>query len=261
MNENGDCANEQVAMARADFRFHAELNFFLSPRQRQVSFSHSFKERASIKDMIEALGVPHPEVDVILVNSEAVDFSYIVKDGDRIDVYPISATTSITPLVSVRPQPLTVPRFVLDVHLGKLASSLRMLGFDTLYRNDYDDEELANISASQSRILLTRDKGLLMRSVVTYGYYVRKTNPDQQIIEVLQRFNLFKKVLPFQRCIRCNGLLRSVSKDSILEHIPQKTTLEIDEFHRCAECQQIYWRGSHYERMQQFVQGVLDKDI
>ena len=132
-----------------------------------------------------------------------------------------------------------------------------MLGFDTLYRNDYDDEELAQISASEQRILLTRDKGLLMRSLVTFGYYVRATNPEQQVIEVLQRFNLFTKVIPFQRCIRCNGLLAPVAKESIIEQIPQKTRDTINEFHRCLECSQIYWRGSHYEKMQKFIEDIL----
>ncbi|HEY9829721.1 MAG TPA: Mut7-C RNAse domain-containing protein [Stenomitos sp.] len=245
-------------MAEVVFRFYAELNDFLPPSQRQVSFTHIFKERCSIKDMIEALGVPHTEVECIAVNAEAVDFSYIVQDGDRIDVYPISTTTNIMPLVSLRPPLPSIFHFVLDVHLGKLASSLRLLGFDTLYRNDYDDEELAKISASQQRVLLTRDKGLLMRSLVTYGYYVRATNPEQQIIEVLRRFDLFGKILPFQRCIRCNGLLEPVSKESILDQLPHQTRLEIDEFHRCGECSQVYWRGSHYERMQQFIEGVLD---
>jgi hypothetical protein len=254
-------------MAKVVFRFNAELNDFLPPSQRQVSFTHVFKERCSIKDMIEALGVPHTEVDCILVNAEAVNFSYIVQDGDlrfaaalryRIDVHPISTATNITPVVSLRPPLPSIVRFVLDVHLGKLASSLRLLGFDTLYRNDYDDEELAEISASQQRVLFTRDKGLLMRSRVTYGYYVRATNPEQQIIEVVRRFDLFGKILPFQRCIRCNGLLEPVSKESILDQLPHQTRLEIDEFHRCGACSQIYWRGSHYERMQQFIEGVLD---
>jgi uncharacterized protein with PIN domain/sulfur carrier protein ThiS len=245
-------------MAKAVFRFSAELNDFLPRTQRQVSFSHFFKERASVKDMIESLGVPHTEVDCILVNGKTVTFSYIVTDGDRIEVYPISTSTEVNPLVSVRPQPPSILRFVLDVHLGKLASSLRLLGFDTLYRNDYADEELAEISAFQQRMLLTRDKGLLMRSLVTYGYYVRATKPEIQIIEVLRRFDLFGKVLPFQRCIRCNGLLKPVAKESILDQLPQKTRLEIDEFHRCCECSQIYWRGSHYERMQQFIEGVLN---
>lgn len=245
-------------MAKAVFRFSAELNDFLPPSQRQVSFTHVFKERASLKDMIESLGVPHTEVDCILVNGQAVDFSYIVQDSDRIDVHPISTATEVAPLVAVRPELPSIPRFVLDVHLGKLASSLRLLGFDTLYRNDYADEELAEISASQQRIILTRDKGLLMRSIVIYGYYVRATNPERQIIEVLRRFNLFGKVVPFQRCIRCNGLLEAVAKESILDQLPEKTRLEIDEFHRCCGCGQVYWKGSHYERMQQFIDGVLE---
>ena len=247
-----------LPMAKVVFRFHAELNDFLPPSQRQVSFTHVFKERCSIKDMIEALGVPHTEVGCIVVNAVAVDFSYIVQDSDSIDVHPISTATNITPVVSLRPPLPNILRFVLDVHLGKLASSLRLLGFDTLYRNDYDDEELAENSASQQRVLFTRDKGLLMRSRVTYGYYVRATNPEQQIIEVLRRFDLFGKILPFQRCIRCNGLLEPVSKESILDQLPHQTRLEIDEFHRCGACSQIYWRGSHYERMQQFINGVLE---
>ncbi len=244
-------------MAIAIFCFHAELNFFLPPSKKQVEFTHYFEERASIKDMIESLGIPHPEVDSILVNGESVDFSYIVRDGDRIDVYPISAASEVTPTVSVRPPHLSCYRFILDIHLGKLANSLRMLGFDTLYRNDYADEELAQISASQERILLTRDKGLLMRSLVTYGYYVRETNPERQVVEVLRRFDLFKLVQPFKRCIRCNGLLETVAKESILDQLPQKTRLAINEFHRCAECSQIYWKGAHYERMEQFIEKIL----
>ncbi len=248
----------QEARARADFRFHAELNHFLPPSQRQVSFTHFFKGRASIKDMIESLGVPHPEVDAIVVNGESVDFSYIVQDGDRIHVHPISTSTEVTSTVRIRPPYLACCRFVLDIHLGKLANSLRLLGFDTLYRNDYADEELAQISASEERILLTRDKGLLMRSLVTYGYYVRETNPERQVVEVLRRFDLFGKVLPFQRCIRCNGLLQPVAKEAIIDQLPEKTKLEINEFHRCSCCGQIYWKGAHFERIQQFIEGVLN---
>ena len=247
-------------MARADFCFHAELNHFLSPNKRQVSFPYYFKERASIKDTIESLGVPHPEIEAILVNTKAVDFSYIVQDGDSIQVYPVSASKEILSPISLRPQLPTILRFVLDVHLGKLAASVRMLGFDTLYRNDYDDQELAQISASEQRILLTRDKGLLMRSLVTFGYYVRATNPEQQIVEVMRRYDLFNKVLPFQRCIRCNGLLEPVEKEAIIDQLPQKTRIAIDEFHRCRECNQIYWRGSHYEKMQKFIEEVLSSN-
>jgi hypothetical protein len=150
-------------------------------------------------------------------------------------------------------------RFVLDIHLGKLATSLRLLGFDTLYRNDYEDEELAQISSSQARILLTRDKGLLMRSLVTHGYYVRSTQPQQQIVEVLRRFDLFKLVSPFQRCLRCNGLLESVAKESIIDQIPETVQLQTHEFHRCQDCAQIYWKGSHYERLQQFINVIMER--
>lgn len=245
-------------MAQADLRFYAELNDFLPPSKRLASFAHNFEVRPSIKDMIESQGVPHTEVDLILVNGEAVDFSYIVQDGDRISVYPVSASAEITQSSRVRPKPLLVPRFVLDVHLGKLATSLRMLGFDTLYRNDYADEELAQISSTEDRILLTRDRGVLMRSIVTHGYYVRQTNPQQQVVEVLQRFDLFGSVAPFQRCLRCNGLLEPVSKESIIHLLPPVIQQAVDEFHRCIECDQIYWKGSHYERMQKFIAGVLN---
>ncbi len=253
-------------MAVASFCFHAELNDFLPLHKRQVIRPHFFAERASIKDMIEALGVPHTEVYCIEVNESFVDFSYIVQDKDIINVYPISATAVNTPTISVQPQPLSVICFVLDIHLGKLATSLRLLGFDTLYRNDYDDQELAEISSSQSRILLTRDKGLLMRSLVTHGYYVRSTNPQQQIVEVLQRFDLFKIVSPFQRCLRCNGLLKSVAKESVINQLPESVRSrsvsagesQNHEFHRCEDCDRIYWKGTHYERLQQFIEQVLD---
>jgi uncharacterized protein len=245
-------------MLIASFQFYAELNDFLPRNKRRVVITHHFGERASIKDMIESLGVPHPEVDCIEVNNHYVDFSYIVQDGDTINVYPISATH--TPTISVRPQPLSIICFVLDIHLGKLATSLRLLGFDTLYRNDYDDEELAEVSHTQERMLLTRDKGLLMRSLVTHGYYVRSTNPQQQIVEVLRRFDLFKLVSPFQRCLRCNGLLKSIAKETIIDELPETVQLQNQEFHRCQNCAQIYWKGTHYERLQQFIDGVLDSE-
>ena len=242
-------------MAKAEFRFYSELNFFLHPKKREVSFNYFFAERASIKDTIESVGVPHPEVALIEVNGNFVDFSYIVQDGDKINVYP-SNLWEVNPSISVQSQP-NIARFVLDIHLGKLANALRLLGFDTLYRNDYDDEELAAISANEERILLTRDKGLLMRSIVTYGYYVRSTNPDRQIVEVLQRYNLFESVTPFRRCLRCNGLLESVAKEAIIDQLPESVKLHVNEFHRCCECEQIYWRGSHYERMQEFINKLL----
>jgi uncharacterized protein with PIN domain len=220
---------------------------------------HVFQGRVSIKDMIESLGAPHTEVDLILVNGESVDFAYLVQDGDRVSVYPLFTSLDVAPLTRVRPKPLGKPRFVLDTHLGRLASYLRMLGFDTLYRNDYADEELARLSSEQGRILLTRDRGLLKRALVQRGYCVRETQPRQRLLEVLRRFDLFEAIAPFRRCIRCNGSLRPVSKQAIAHRLPPQTRQYYDEFHVCEGCEQVYWKGSHYQRMQEFISWVMEQ--
>lgn len=249
-----------MAINRASFRFYAELNSFLPRHKRQVTFAHPFKDRASIKDLIEAQGVPHTEVDLILVRGEPVNFSYLVRDGDRISVYPIFRSIDIAPPVRLQPQPPGEPGFVLDTHLGRLAAYLRMLGFDTLYRNDYADDELARISHDEQRVLLTRDRGLLKRSAITYGYYVRETDPPQQVVEVLRRFGLFGAIAPFRRCIHCNGITRPVPKQAIDARLPPRTRDYYDEFHVCQACDRIYWKGTHYQRMQRFIAGVLQHD-
>lgn len=244
-------------MPEVNFYFYAELNDFLPRKHWQVRFTHSFKERPSIKDTIEALGVPHPEVEAIAVNGKWVDFSYIIQDKDQISVYPVSQVANIQNTVSLRLPLPPIKRFVLDIHLGKLATSLRMLGFDTLYRNDYQDKLLADISSREGRILLTRDRGLLMRSIVTYGYYVRQTNPQKQLIEVFKRFALKEGVLPLQRCLRCNSLLVPVAKESIIDQLPQQVREQVDKFHHCQQCDRVYWQGTHYDRMQQFIKAVM----
>ena len=243
-------------MNQAYFRFYAELNDFLPINKRKTTFAHCLNNSASIKDTLEALGVPHTEVDLILANGESIDFSYLVRDGDRFSIYPVFESIDITPLLRVRPLPLRVIRFVLDVHLGKLARDLRLLGFDTLYRNDYSDEELAQLSSSERRILLTRERNLLKRSIVTHGYCVRSTNSWQQLLEVLRRFDLFRQINPFQRCLRCNGSLAPVNKEIISERLLAKTRQYYNEFRLCLSCGQIYWKGSHYQRMQQFIKQV-----
>ena len=245
-------------MQQAYFRFYAELNDFLPVNKRQRTFSHPFTLSGSVKDMIEALGVPHTEVDLILANGHSVDFSYLVQADDRISVYPVFESIDITPALRVRPEPLRESRFVLDVHLGQLAVYLRMLGFDTLYRNDYPDEELALVSSQEGRILLTRDRGLLKRSIVTHGYCLRTTNPRQQLVEVLRRFDLFGAVHPFQRCLHCNSLLQSVAKAQISHRLPPQTRRDHDFFRLCPKCDRIYWRGSHYKRMLRFVEAVIE---
>jgi hypothetical protein len=245
-------------MAQLDVRFFAELNDFLPPERQHQRFMTLAVPRSSIKDAIEALGVPHPEVALILVNGAPVDFSYLVQPDDQIDVYPRAAALAVNPDALLLPAP--EPRFILDVHLGRLAEYLRLLGFDTLYRNDYDDPELAQVAGREERILLTRDLGLLKRSLVLYGAYVRATDPQQQVIEVLGRFDFFDKIAPFRRCSRCNGLLQSVTKEEILAQLQPATQRQHDEFQRCQGCGQIYWKGSHFGRMQQFIARIQQHD-
>lgn len=245
-------------MLHAFFRFYDSLNDFLSPERQQREFRHLIKDRSSVKDAIEALGVPHPEISLILVNSESVSFNYLVQDDDRISVYPQFTHFDISNLSQVEPPPLLQIQFVLDVHLGKLATYLRLLGFDTLYRNDYNDDELAHISSQEQRILLTQDRGLLKRSVVLYGYAVRSNDPEAQIMEVLQRFNLHNTIAPLQRCPRCNGMLKAVEKYKIEEQLPHYTRMYYDEFAQCQTCKQVYWKGAHHSRIQALIDRVKE---
>jgi uncharacterized protein with PIN domain len=241
----------------ATFRFYEELNDFLPPPRRRVRFEHLFRGRVSIKDMIEALGVPHTEVELILVNGRSVSFRHIVRNGDDISVYPMFEAFDITPLVRLRHKPLRVTRFVLDTHLGRLARYLRTLGFDTLYRNDYDDAELARISHDQRRILLTRDRGLLKRSIVTHGCYLRATDPRRQLQEILARLDLYRAVRPFRRCVSCNGLLKAVRRREIRGKVQPKILEAFERFRMCRGCGQVYWKGSHFEKMERLVEEVL----
>lgn len=246
-------------MAQAWFRFYAELNDFLPHYRRQVAFSYAFNGRASVKDVIEALGVPHTEVDLILVEGVSVDFTPLVEDNAHISVFPVFESLDVSPLIRLRPQPLRVLRFVLDTHLGRLATDLRLLGFDGLYDNGYSDEELARLSAVDGRVLLTRDRGLLKRGAVTRGYYVRAALPRDQIVEVLRRFDLAAPVAPFSRCLRCNGLLEPVDKATILDCLPAGTRAHFVEFNRCSACERVYWAGAHYEALQRRVADILSR--
>ena len=238
-------------MATVFLRFWAECNDFLPPRRRHEVFSYTVADRQSIKDVVEAVGVPHPEIALILVGGKPVDFGYLVQDGDCVDVYPAYSSFEVPGYGVVGPSP--EPRFLLDVHLGRLAEYLRLLGFDTLYRNDYDDPELAAIAGAEERILLTRDIGLLKRRNVVYGAYVRATNPQQQIVEIVRRFSLWDALQPFQRCSRCNGRLFPVAKDDIEDQLLPQTKQEHDDYRQCETCGQIYWEGSHLVRLREFI--------
>ena len=206
-----------------------------------------------MKDVVESLNVPHTEVAFLFVNTRPVDFTYLTHDGDEIDAFPLTRRSDLpfSTFVELRPPP--PPRFVLDTHLGRLAGYLRMLGFDTLYSNTYHDDELASISANADRILLTRDIGLLKRAIVIHGYFVRSTDPEKQIVEVLQRFSFFDCIELFKRCMRCNGLLHAVPKQQIADQLQPRTRAYYHEFQQCEQCGHIYWKGPHYQAMQQLI--------
>ena len=246
-------------MKEVGVRFYGQLNDFLSPSTEMRTLTWKFEVAGSVKDMIESIGVPHTEVDLIVVNGEAVDFDHRLRDGERIAVYPAFRSLDISRLSWILRQPRRGSRFVADTHLGRLAAYLRMLGFDTLYRNDYEDEELATISAREDRVLLTRDAGLLMRAIVTWGYYVRATDPARQVVEVLERFDLASSMRPFCRCMHCNAVLRITSKEAISDRLLPETKQHYEEFFICPDCDRIYWKGSHYRRMQVLIERITSR--
>jgi hypothetical protein len=232
----------------ATFRFFDSLNDFLSRANKDLPIRYQFHGNPSIKDAVEAIGVPHTEVDAIKVNQSYVDFSYTLHNNDHAEVFPLIniATLRSNALTPRLVYPL---RFVADVHAGKLAKALRMLGFDTVYNNRYADEQLADIAEKEDRIVLTRDVGLLKYKKIKWGYWLRSQKTDEQLQEVVNRCDLAIMINPSVRCIECNGSIEPVEKEKILQKIPPKTAQFFDEFYQCKCCEKVYWKGSHYEHM------------
>ncbi len=244
-------------MNTAVFRFYAELNDFFPSGKRQRAIAYEFTGSPAIKDAIEALGVPHTEVDVVLVNGHSVDFAYRLRPSDRVAVYPVFESLDISPLVRLRESPLRRTAFIADVHLRKLARLLRLLGFDTAHSNDYTDGEVVAIACNDGRIILTRDRQLLKHGAVTHGYWIRSNHPLEQAREVVHRFDLASQAQPFRRCLSCNGLVKPVDKKEVLSRIPPKTALWQDEYFICGACDKLYWRGTHFPRLQDIVEQIL----
>ena len=240
-------------MKIAYLRFYEELNNFLPKEKKKIKFKHKFNNNPSIKDMIESFGIPHIQVDLILINNKSVDFSYIVQNGDDISVYPIFESMNIKKVSQVREEPLRVIKFVVDVHLGKLTRYLRMLGFDTLYQNDYNPGKIIKISKSEKRIILSKSRQLLKIKDITHGYCITDSDPEKQLKKVLNRFDLINNLNPFSRCMICNGKLESVDKEQIIDKIPEKVKESQQEFAICPNCKKIYWKGTHFESMLKFI--------
>ena len=240
-----------VPCYKALFQFRGDLNDFLPLRYKNQTVQYGFERNPSVKDSIEAIGVPHTEVDLIVVNGTSVGFDYHLRDGDQASVYPVFNGIDISPRVILRDKP--EPFFIADVNLGKLAKLLRMCGFDTVYSNKYTDRDVALIASQESRIVLTRDRRLLKQSIITHGYWVRSTRPYEQVDEILRRYELVSVVKPFNRCLECNGLIEPVEKNEIIESLEPKTVKYFDEFYECSACGKIYWKGSHYDHMNEFL--------
>jgi uncharacterized protein with PIN domain len=247
-------------MGHAYFRFYSELNDFMSVSNKQIPIRVELAGHETVKHLVEMLGVPHTEIDLLLVNGKSVDFDYQIRVGEFVSVYPMFESLDIRSISKVRQKPLRIPRFVVDIHLGKLAGYLRLLGFDTLYRNDFEDDELADISSAEVRILLTRDRGLLKRKVVIRGYIVREDDPKEQIREIVRRFDLSQLAEPYSRCSHCNGILSSVSKKTIEKDLEPLTKEHYHHYKQCPDCHQIYWRGSHFDEMEKFICSIINEN-
>lgn len=231
-------------MSTAYFRFHGRLNDFLRANQKEQPIVVQFRERQSVKHLAESLGAPHPEIGRIQVNGREEAVNVITQDGDHVEVHPIENGCPIE------------PRFLLDCHLGRLTAHLRMLGFDCLYQNNFDDAKMAEIMQKEERILLTRDRRLLMRKVIVHGYCLRSLDSLEQLTEVIRRFELTDAIQPFHRCLRCNHPLKPVAKEIVFDRLEPLTQKYFDEFHLCPECQKIYWKGSHFEQMTRIIEQI-----
>lgn len=248
-------------MKTIHLRFYEELNDFLPEEKRKIRFTHNYIDSPSVKDVIESYGIPHTEIDLILVNGKSVGFNYLVNAGDDISIYPVFESLDITDIQHLRPKPLRNPKFIADVHLGRLARYLRMMGFDVIYKNDFDDKEIITLSLSERRAILTKDRGILKHKEVTHGYWIRSTKVKEQIIEVTKRFDLANNIKEFSRCIECNSLLVKTDKDKILNELPPKVALSQEEFYTCPECKKNYWKGTHHQKMLSFIQSVKDIEL
>ena len=242
-------------------RLYAELNDHLPPERRQRDLELALTGGETVEEVVAALGVPAGEVDLVLVDGRSVGLAHRLRGGERVSLFPVFEAFDITPVPGVRARPLRRTRFVLDAHLGRLAAYLRLLGFDTLYRNDFDDPELVEVSRRERRVLLSRDRALLARRAVTHAYRVRETAPRQQLAEVVERLDLVRSAAPFTRCLVCNGRLRPVAPEAVRDRLPPRVRRDQRQLWLCPGCDRVLWRGSHYRRMRRWVEELLGERV
>lgn len=241
----------------AGFHFWGRLRQLVSPAA-DGSIIYRFHGQPAIKDSVEALGVPHTEVDLLLVAGRSVAFDYRLQDADRVAVYPFGNSPQVGRLLHLSPPIPQQIAFILDVHLGKLARRLRILGFDCHYRNDYSDPQIIQLALAKELVILTRDRGILKHSCVSQGYLVGAERVEEQVTEVLRRYCLFDRIEALRRCPECNGLLEPVAKEQIIQRLPAKTACYYQDFQQCSVCRRIYWQGSHYVKLKSWVQQLRE---
>ena len=259
-NKHENNRSHEPKLRTSYFRFYEELNDFLPKQFKKEIFPFSFSGTPSVKNLIETIGVPHAEVDLILIDGVSVGFNHIIIGGEHVSVYPVFESFDISLVIRLRAKPLRKIRFIVDVNLGKLAKKLRLLGFDTYYRNDLDDDEIVKISLAEKRIILTRDIGILKCGNVTHGTWIRNDDPVIQLYEVIERLQLINIFQPFSRCTQCNGTLKRVKKEQIKDRIKADTFNYYKSFWECSGCRQIYWEGSHFEKIIDWLEGLKSEN-
>jgi uncharacterized protein len=248
------------SMTTATFRFHRELNEFLARPQREQAFACVCPVASTTKHMIEALGVPHTEVALILRNGLPDGFDTLVSDADFIDIYPPRMMPRALEIMHPLRAPLRLEtlRFIADAHLGGLAQLLRLAGFDTRYDNHFPDDEIEQLALAEHRVVLTRDRELLKRRSLVHGCYVRTLQPDAQWREVATRLGLAQHVRPFRLCLMCNAPLRRASADEVSDRVPEGVLERHARFVTCDVCRRVFWEGSHWKRMRARIEELMD---
>ncbi len=244
-------------MDTARLHLHGDLRDLVRRRHRDGVVEVAAASPRSVKDAVESVGVPHTEVGAVLVDGTDVDWQARLRGGEAVAVHPVGRVPPGTGGRVAPPAPARPLRFVADVHLGTLARRLRVVGIDTAWRNDATDDELVTCMRTEDRVLLTRDRGLLMRRVVVHGALLRHDDPDQQLDEVATRFDLAADVAPGTRCPRCNGSIETVDRDEVADRLePGTRAAAHDAFGRCRDCAALYWAGAHADAIEAIVDRV-----
>lgn len=228
-----------------EIQFARELDFFLKPHRQHRPIVRLLNRRASIKDIIEAAGVPHTEVGSIRYNAGIRNFAFIPLEPGRVSVWGIRPPFDVTAPSLLRPTPLKSVRFVADVNVMKLGRLLLLMGFDTACSSVFSDRKIADLSERENRIVLTRDTLLLKRKKVVFGRRVRSHLPYDQLSEVVRFFGLEKQVRFLSRCSHCNVLLEPKGKSEVLHLLEPKTRMFYHRFLQCPQCKKVFWKGSH----------------